>query len=50
MKYRKLLLVELQDDAEKTFSALFVKIHQEVTGGLVQMWDWPCGLGDQGNK
>lgn len=49
MKYRRLLLVEPQDDAEKTFPAVFVKIHQEVTGGLVQMWDWPCGLGYQGN-
>lgn len=37
MKYRKLLLVEVQDDAEKTLPVVFVKIPRELTGDLVQM-------------
>lgn len=42
--------MELQDDAEKTFSVVFVKIPHEVAGDLVQMWDWPCALGYRGNR
>lgn len=50
MKYRKLLLVELQGDDEKTFPVASVKVYREVTGDWAQMGDWPCILGYQGNK